>query len=249
MAYDANKNTIFFQRCQNMAVNARFSRRDFTGRRFLNVDPAKFSDSTIVGTCFAHERPDTDVFPVGVSNIVFAKCNLDNVIIPATCTVLRTCSIRRHETQNDGYPWVVDGGGSPVEPLHIKLFLDNGWSIDPLSIPTTKVLTSTMLKKRYLEITDAEWAASAPDGSDPPRHPALWYKEKPTVDFEETRTGRIESRVWTGVEEFRFDAVPTLIRTVVRFHPDPATGDPIPTTFYILEGSVTRVTVSGASWR
>ena len=70
----------------------------------------------IVGSCFAHETPNTEVFPPETV-CEFERCNLDNVKLPPGCVVLGDCSKRRYCAQADGEDWLVDVAGKPVEHI------------------------------------------------------------------------------------------------------------------------------------
>lgn len=137
-----------------MEKNINYSHGDFLGQTFLDVDPSEFSNSTIVGSCFYQESswdvgslgdsaksPLVAVFPVGVVNVEFKRCNLDNVIIPTGSTVDSECTNRKVRIQNDNEDWELAAiDNKPVEPLSKKRLIRDGDSVDPRDIPTTRDL-------------------------------------------------------------------------------------------------------------
>ena len=81
-------------------TNEKYSYKDFTGKKFLDIDPAEFSGTTIIGSCFYQEgTPDTEVFPE-IKDVEFLRCNLDNVFIPTENTV-GVCSCKRKIIQRE----------------------------------------------------------------------------------------------------------------------------------------------------
>jgi len=122
------------------AQNKKHSFKDFTHRKFVNVDAKEFNNSEIVGTCFYQEGdPDQDVFPAGMTGVTFKRCNLDNVKIPAGNFVVtegwEKCSTRSIKVQNDLEDWILDAENKPVEPVSKEFFIEKGISIDPKDIP------------------------------------------------------------------------------------------------------------------
>lgn len=85
-----------------MPHNSQFSFRDFSNRTLVERDVELLNDSTIVGSCFSQNEPDTVVFPADVSGLVLEKCNLENAMIPAGVTVGNGCLQQRFSTQADG---------------------------------------------------------------------------------------------------------------------------------------------------
>lgn len=121
-----------------MAQNEKYSYKSFTHQSFVHTDPSEWNDTEVVGSCFYQEnKPDTQVFPDGIRNVKFIRCNLDNVFIPETCTVEGGCR-RRIMIQNDLEDWIVDKDNKPVEPLDKARYLRLGLSIDPRDLPTEK---------------------------------------------------------------------------------------------------------------
>ena len=138
-----------------MAINEEYSYKDFTGQTFLGVDPDRFSNSEIVGSCFAQEvsydadaahndsnnHRDThqNVFPNGMHSITFTNCNLDNCKIPGPPTSISGGSNRRIRVMNDMEDWILhDTNHKPVEPMNKKMYQRLGLSIDPVDIATVK---------------------------------------------------------------------------------------------------------------
>ena len=116
-----------------MAFNELHSHADYTGRTFLASDPAEWSGSTLIGTCFAQEQPGTQVFPAGTSDVMFIDCNLDNVLLPAESVAMGGCR-RQFCVQADAEDWLVDDAGEPTAPLNPKRFAELGLSPDPADI-------------------------------------------------------------------------------------------------------------------
>lgn len=102
-----------------MPVNEKYSRKDFTGWDMTaNTD---MSGIIIEGSCFSHEKPDSQVFPRDMVNTTFVDCNLDNCIIPEGNRVTGG-SQRRFKVQNDLNDWLVDDSVRPIKPLdHVAL--------------------------------------------------------------------------------------------------------------------------------
>lgn len=135
-----------------MAVNKKYSFADFTGQSFLDVDPAEFSDSEIVGSCFAQEAPylpDAShasasghadprvlIFPPGVENLTLTRCNLDNVNIRGYS--VKGGTNRKIRIMNDLEDWVLDADNRPAEPMNKKQRIRAGANVNPLGIPNIK---------------------------------------------------------------------------------------------------------------
>lgn len=71
-----------------LSVNEKYSHKDFTNQKFIDVDPEEFDNTLIVNSCFYQtreanngNRPRFQVFPPGMKNVRFLNCNLDNVQI------------------------------------------------------------------------------------------------------------------------------------------------------------------------
>ena len=121
-----------------MAQNTKYSNKDFTGRKLVNTSAIDWNNSEVVNSCFSQETPDTEVFPAGITGVVFQRCNLDNVVVPPTCTVEGGCH-RRWKVQNDLEDWFIDVDGNPIEPMNKGHFQKLGLSIDPKDIPKVKL--------------------------------------------------------------------------------------------------------------
>jgi hypothetical protein len=129
-----------------IACNAEETKlRTYKRQSLLNVDPAEFSDSEIVGACFHQDIPFTDVFPPGIKGVVFTKCNLDNCNIPPGATVNGGTN-KHFKTMNDQEYWLVGKDLKPIEPRDKEMFIKCGLSIDPKDIPAeslTEAITIT----------------------------------------------------------------------------------------------------------
>ena len=107
----------------------------FKRKQFLDVDPAEFSNSTIMNTDFRQHEPYTRVFPDGIENLEFKNCILDNCIIPDKAIVGSGCLNRHYKTQNDGEYWFVDTELRPISPKNYGRFDFLGLSKNPADIP------------------------------------------------------------------------------------------------------------------
>jgi hypothetical protein len=123
-----------------MAINQKYSFKDFTGQDFSSVDASEFNNTEIKGSCFYQEgEPDTEIFPTGVTGVTFIRCNLDNVKIPVGNTVDKTCINRKIKAQNDLEDWFLNDSNQPTEPMRKADYLRLGISTDPADIPSTKI--------------------------------------------------------------------------------------------------------------
>lgn len=122
-------------------INNKYSHKDFTGVKLRTRSVSGFDGSEIVGTCFSQQAPNTKVFPDGITGVTFRGCNLDNVVVPAGNTIVKS-SNRNIVMQQDNMDWVVDKTGKPLEPVAKKLMLKKGMSIDPKDLPVIQRLDS-----------------------------------------------------------------------------------------------------------
>jgi hypothetical protein len=128
--------------CFGLPINKEYSHRAFPyhGVSFKDIDPAEFNNTIIVNAGFYQEwqKGDKevmkDIFPDGMTGVIFRECNLDNVFVPEG-NHIEGGSNRAIKVQNDLEDWLVDSKGDPVEPLHKEKFLEAGVSIDPADIP------------------------------------------------------------------------------------------------------------------
>lgn len=111
---------------------------------FKEVDPKEFNNTVIKGSCFYQEAlendPNFDIFPDGMTGVIFIGCNLDNINIPIGNEVVG-CSQKRIKVQNDWDDWLMeykDGKWKPKEPIDKEQRLDANLSIDPKDIPNEK---------------------------------------------------------------------------------------------------------------
>ncbi len=102
-----------------MTINEKYSNRNYTNFLKNNAlnDLTDANGTTIVNTCFYHEGyPFLDMSKMGLMNITFKGCNLDNVIVPDNCTMIE-CS-NRFIRVNSGVDWLCNKEGVFVEALN-----------------------------------------------------------------------------------------------------------------------------------
>jgi len=135
-----------------MNINEKYSFKDFTGKSFIDVDPAEFNDSIIKGSNFYQELEygvKTDkrpIFPASMRGVTFERCNLDNVMVVANNIVSDDCTNKSIQVQNDLEDWVLDNSGKPAEPISKKRYIKLGISVDPKDIPRKKMAESRAFK-------------------------------------------------------------------------------------------------------
>ena len=113
----------------------------FKGKTFVDVDPAEFSDSEIVGTSFYQDgKPGTKVFPAGVKNLLLTGCDLNNVdTSDPEITVGAHCCNHQVAIQNNLEFYKLDKDGNPVSPLDEAAFDKCSLSKNPADIPVEKL--------------------------------------------------------------------------------------------------------------
>jgi len=132
-------------------MNEKYSYKDFLQKTFTETDPAEWNDTEVIGSCFAQEKPNTEVFPNGIRNVRFIKCNLDNCIVPVECTI-EGGTHKLIQVQNDLEDWLLDELLNPVEPMNKTQFVKLGLSTSPLAISAAKLSESvTETKRKQLE--------------------------------------------------------------------------------------------------
>jgi len=129
-----------------MNINTKYSFQSLGGKSFKDIPAEEFNNTIIKGSCFYQEStPDADIFPVGMTDVEFQHCNLDNVLIPAGNTIGAGCCARQILVQNDNEDWIlrkVDDKYIPEEPMRKHEFVELGISISPDDIPRDKLATS-----------------------------------------------------------------------------------------------------------
>ena len=132
-------------------LNTKYSYKDFLNQDLSHLDSSEFNDSIIRGSCFYQEAPYSpdalsptppdprkDIFPDDLKNVVFEKCNLDNVLIKEEMTADNSNSTRLIRIQNDLEDWELGINFTPIRPIELKKFEELGISIDPIDIPEQK---------------------------------------------------------------------------------------------------------------
>ena len=135
-----------------MAINEKYSYKDFTHKTFTSTKPEEWNDTEVVGSCFYNETPKTNVFPDGIKGVKFVRCNLDNVVIPKDCT-MEGGTNKLIKVQNDLNDWVLDENLDPVEPLNKARYVKLGISYDPADLPTEK-LAENICDTKYKQLAD-----------------------------------------------------------------------------------------------
>lgn len=117
-----------------------FQAYPYHGLSFKEIPAEDFNNTTIRGSCFYQEWVEgdkdvvKDIFPDGMTGVVFVDCNLDNILVPVGNTVVRGTN-KKLKVQNDFECWILDGKLDPVEPMNKEERLASDVSIDPADIP------------------------------------------------------------------------------------------------------------------
>ncbi|KKK84403.1 hypothetical protein LCGC14_2783690 [marine sediment metagenome] len=119
-----------------------YSFKDYTGRPCKG----KLSGKIIYASCFSHEEPNSKVFPNNMTGATFVNCNLDNCFIPNGNNVIGG-SQRKFKVQNDLRDWELDGSDKPTRVMGEKFYIQQGISVDPKDISTTKLKDIDEIKK------------------------------------------------------------------------------------------------------
>jgi hypothetical protein len=134
-----------------MAVNEKYSHKDFTHKILTDTKPEEWNDTEVVNSCFYNEQPLTKVFPDDIKGVTFIRCNLDNIVIPETCTIEGGTN-KLIQVQKDGEDWILDKDLHPVEPLNKARYVKLGLSVDPAAISVdAKEVSVTQEKRQQLE--------------------------------------------------------------------------------------------------
>ncbi len=131
--------------CFSQPINEKYSYQAYPyhGVSFKEVDVKEFNNTTIIGSCFYQEWTEGDVaivkdiFPNGMTGVVFQKCNLDNVLVPVGNVIMGGTN-EKIKVQNDLSDWILDKDLKPIEPMDKEFRLEKSISIDPIDIPLTK---------------------------------------------------------------------------------------------------------------
>ncbi len=120
-------------------ADEKLSRRIFTNWEFLSRPEYDFTNKVIYDSCFYNENPDSDIFPLTTQNVTFINCNLNNIVLDPSFTVLGG-SHKRIKCQNDLNDWLLDDFDNPVTPLDVHIYEKLKLPIpSPLDIPKNKV--------------------------------------------------------------------------------------------------------------
>ena len=135
--------------------NEKYSYKDFADQSFKTVDASEFNNTTIIGSNFwQNDRPHSDIFPNGMTGVVFKRCNLDNVSVPLGNTIdAESCNVQT-KIQNDNEYWIVDAQEKPIEPQEKERFEALGLSVAVQDIPPVK-MTELLTNKKARELNEA----------------------------------------------------------------------------------------------
>jgi len=143
---------LFSLPLQAQEVNEKYSYKDFLNQSFKKEKAEDFNNSIIIGSTFYQEWVEgdikKDIFPEGMTGVIFKKCNLDNVEVPVGNTVDKSSVNKKIKVQNDLEDWILDKDDNPVEPIRKEKFVEYNLSIDPADIPLTKKEISIIKEKK-----------------------------------------------------------------------------------------------------
>lgn len=113
-------------------MNKKYSFGDFLNQNFKSRPANEFDNSEIIGSCFYQEvtygntLPVTgiDIFPDDMTGVIFKRCNLDNVYIPAGNTVESDkgvdSSTKQIMADDEGLDCLVKNNAGTLEPDKTK---------------------------------------------------------------------------------------------------------------------------------
>lgn len=127
-------------------LNKKYSNQAYPyhGLSFKSVKAEEFNNTLIKSSCFyqewrkGDEEVVKDIFPDGMTGVVFKNCNLDNVYVPLGNTMIE-CTNKKVKVQNDWDDWILDESLNPVEPINKEVRQEYGVSIDPNDIPSKEL--------------------------------------------------------------------------------------------------------------
>ena len=128
-------------------INEKYSYKAFPyhGVSFKNEPVEDFNNSIIVGSCFYQECVEgdikvvKDIFPDGMTEVTFDKCNTDNVYIDETKNTIKGGCHRKIQVQNDWEDWILDKVTlNPKEPMNKEERIKAGISYRPEDLPSKK---------------------------------------------------------------------------------------------------------------
>lgn len=129
------------------------SLKDFT----VKTVPALTPGTTVYGSCFSKEVPETVIFRAATNRVTFIECNLDNVFVPANANIVKTVyrtPPRKFKVQNDLEDWILNDDLTPKEPMRKEEYLRLGISIDPRDLPLIP-LSESLIQRRERELNEA----------------------------------------------------------------------------------------------
>lgn len=129
-----------------LPMNEKYSFKDFSGKSLKDVPVEELNNTCIKGSAFPFEilldeQPVSfDIFPDGMKNVEFVRCNLTNVFIPIGNVVSADSQQDLVAMQNDHENWKLDKiTKKPIEPAEKEKFIIEGKSLDPKDIPKVAI--------------------------------------------------------------------------------------------------------------
>lgn len=130
---------------KELPINEEYSFKAFPyhGLSFKNRPASEFNNTIIIGSCFYQEWREgdsdivKDIFPDGMTGVIFRKSNLDNIYVPHG-NIIENGTNKKIKVQNDWDDWELNKDLIPKEPLNKDIRLQTGVSIDPKDIPSKK---------------------------------------------------------------------------------------------------------------
>ena len=105
------------------------------------------SGTTVYALRFDTEVPGSQIFHANMTGVIFLRCHLRNVVIPAGNTLIK-CSTQSFRAQNDLEDWILNDDGTPKEPVLKEVFIELELSTQPADIPAQRLNEPLTLRTR-----------------------------------------------------------------------------------------------------